>query len=236
MYKNSFQITKNTSNNSFSFSEREKPTLLVPSLITGNLDDVKIGNKVVFEDFDGEKLKSCKGLKNFIKTIHPKTNAPVVIVDNHNHVFYFWYEARKNGLIKDGTTLIHIDQHKDTRIPEKMISKEDSQDLNKVFEYTNTVLNVGNYIQPAIEEGLIGDLVSITSELDLKKEYIINNKKSIIINIDLDFWSPEMDYIDYNLKIDITKKWMEKADLITIATSPFFINQELAIKVLKELF
>jgi hypothetical protein len=29
---------------------------------------------------------------------------------------------------------------------------------------------------------------------------------------------------------------MEKADLITIATSPFFISQELAIITLKELF
>jgi hypothetical protein len=33
--------------------------------------------------------------------------------------------------------------------------KADSQDLQKVFEYTNFFLNVGNYIIPAEKEGLI---------------------------------------------------------------------------------
>jgi len=32
-----------------------------------------------------------------------------------------------------------------------------------------------------------------------------------------------------------TKKWIEKADLITIATSPFFIEQEKAIEVLHKI-
>jgi len=240
MYDNSFQIIKNVSNNSFSFNRRRESSLHIPSVIEGGLDDVKIGNEIVFEDFDEDnELKSCKGLRNFIRTTHPKTGVPIAIVDNHNHVFYFWYEARKKGLIKDGATLVHIDQHKDTRTPEQMISKEEAQDLQKVFEYTNTALNVGNYIYPAMEEGLIGELISITSESETESAKALSrfqsSDKSIIVNIDLDFWAPEMDYIDHGLKIEMTKKWMKKADLITIATSPFFINQELAIQVLKEL-
>ena len=39
-----------------------------------------------------------------------------------------------------------------------------------------------------------------------------------------------MDYIPYDLKVSKIK------DLITIASSPFFIEQDYAIKVLKELF
>jgi hypothetical protein len=38
--------------------------------------------------------------------------------------------------------LYHIDEHTDSRVPEKIISKEDAKDLNKVFEYTNFCLNV----------------------------------------------------------------------------------------------
>ena len=88
---------------------------------------------------------------------------PVVIVDNHNHVYYFWYEARKEGVIKDGATLMHLDAHKDERQPEYSLLKPGSEDLEKAFKYTNSVLNVGKYIPLAMEEGLIGKLISITS-------------------------------------------------------------------------
>ena len=239
MYQKEFQITDNISNNSFSFSKRKNPTITVPKIIDGKINDVKIGEKIVFEDFNEQNnLKSCVGLKNFIRTNHPTTKKPIIIVDNHNHVFYFWYEARKNGVISDGSTLIHIDQHKDMRKPDSFLPKTDSNDLQKVFEYTNTHLNVGNYIPPAINERLIGEVIPITSESEIisAKHEARSTKHDIILNIDLDFWAPEMNYINNKLKLDITKKWMEKADLITIATSPFFIDQELALKVLKELF
>jgi len=238
MYTAPFQITKKIGNNAFSFSLRKNPVITIPDLIDSTFDDVRIGSKIVFEDIDEKgNLKSCVGLKNFIRTKHPITGKPVIIVDNHNHVFYFWYEARFNKQIKNGATLVHIDQHKDTRKPKRRLAESASGDLRKVFGYTNEVLNVGNYIPPAIEEGLIGDVIFITSEPELKKSRsLIVNRKSLIVNVDLDFWAPEMDYIDHDLKTDITKQWMEKADLITIATSPFFIDQQLALKVLKELF
>ncbi len=76
----------------------------------------------------------------------------VYIVDNHNHVFYFWYLARSQGLISDAAILYHVDEHADMRDPEKYLLKPDSQDLQKVFEYTNFFLNVGNFIVPAMKE------------------------------------------------------------------------------------
>ena len=45
-----------------------------------------------------------------------------------------------------------------------------------------------------------------------------------------------MEYIPYDLRVNKIKKLIEKAKVITIASSPFFIDQEYAIKVLKELF
>ena len=59
---------------------------------------------------------------------------------------------------------------------------------------------------------------------------------NIILNLDLDFFEPELDFIDYDLKKKVILDMAEKADFITVATSPFFINQELAIKVFKDLF
>jgi hypothetical protein len=42
--------------------------------------------------------------------------------------------------------------------------------LQKVFEYTNFALNVGNYIIPAEKQGLISETIQIRSE-DALKEY-----------------------------------------------------------------
>ncbi|MBI5422040.1 UPF0489 family protein [Candidatus Peregrinibacteria bacterium] len=242
MYDHPFQITGNWSNNAFSFDRRKNPTLHVPSLIEGGLGDVVIGDQVVFEDFDEtDTLRSCVGLRNFVRMKHPKTGKPIILVDNHNHVFYFWHEAREKGLIQSGATLIHVDQHKDMRRPEGFLTQDESHNLKRVFEYTNWVLNVGNYIVPAMEEGLVGKLDSVTSEKELGALGPVGVQNfeplrgNLILNIDLDFWAPEMGYIDRKLSLGKTREWMGRADLITIATSPFFIDQALAIKVLGEL-
>ncbi|USN58289.1 MAG: hypothetical protein H6767_08515 [Candidatus Peribacteria bacterium] len=48
--------------------------------------------------------------------------------------------------------LYHIDEHSDMRDPEEYLLKPDSLDMQKVYEYTNYFLNVGNYIIPAQQE------------------------------------------------------------------------------------
>jgi hypothetical protein len=248
MYDRPFAITNNRSNNAFSFDKRMNPTVWVPDAIEGTLDDVEIGNKVVFEDFDEHgQLKSCVGLRHFVRMTHPDTGKPIVIVDNHNHAFYFWHEALAKGLIGRGATLVHIDQHKDMRKPmvAPIVAPVDAQMvyLKQVFEYTNSTLNVGNYIPPSMEDGLVGKVISVTSEKEMVEhapegaigQSRLRARPSIIVNVDLDFWSPEMDYIDRTVKDQFTKNWMKQADLITIATSPFFIDQKLALKILGEL-
>jgi hypothetical protein len=77
------------------------------------------------------------------------------LFDNHNHALYFWYLARKEGKIGNNNLLIHIDEHSDMRDPENYISSDDSQILEKVFDYVNFTLNVGNYIIPAQKEGIV---------------------------------------------------------------------------------
>lgn len=238
MYTKPFHISGNTSNNAFSFDRRKNPRLYVPALKEDTLNDLELGNEVVFEDFDENGvLQSCTGLKHFLRTTWDQK--PVVIVDNHNHVFYFWYEARQNGILQNGTTLVHIDQHRDERIPERWlppVQTHSHASLPRIFDYTNTVLNVGNYIPPARQEGLVKDLISITSEAALRSNHLPNHlPHNLILNIDLDFWAPEMDYIDHDWRIARTREWMQKADFITIATSPFFIDQKRAIGVLNEL-
>ncbi len=230
-YSQPFWIEGPIGNNALSFEQRgPEPKLWVPAVVEGSLEDVKPGEGIVFEDFDEyDKLQSCAGLANLVKTT--LGGVPAVIVDNHNHVFYFWFEALERGLLKPGATLIHIDQHRDMRTPERLY---EGTSLEDVFDYTNFHLNVGNYIVPAQKAGLVGETQFVTSEEALK-DLSFAGRGNKILNIDLDYFAPELDYIDFEVARRFIAAHLPSTSLITVATSPFFISQELAIQKLKDL-
>ena len=253
MYKNWFYITEAVWNNAFSFEKRDNKKLYLPSLKKiSSLDDIELQNdkaKIAFEDYGfDDKLSTNYGLKNFYEITKPHPNPilrgkgikqSIFLFDNHNHALYFWYVARERGVVWDNNTLIHIDEHADTRDPEEYLLKPDSLDLQKVFDYTNfSKVNVWNYIIPAQKEGIIEEIIQIRNETNLK-DYLENKDslgEDIILNLDLDFFQPDLDFIDYELKKKVVLHAASKAKVITVATSPFFINQELAVKVFKDLF
>lgn len=228
-------------NNAFWMPQREWRKLYIPDLIEGDFEDLAIWEEIVFEEIDENwEIISFKWLANFIQTSW--NNIPVYIFDNHNHAFYFWWKAYLDNQISLKSTLIHIDEHSDMREANEELKIENKklkikkEFLNVVYEYTNNILNVGNYIKPAIESWIINEIIQVQSEWQL--EDLINYKKnnSTILNLDLDFFSDEMDYIPYNKKKEIIRKISLNCQLITIATSPFFINQQKAIKTCLDIF
>ena len=225
---NGFYIEKPMGNNIFSYDERENKKIYVPKLIEGTLDDVSVGEEIVFDEIDEAIEIKAKGLKNMV--IYKYKDKDIYIFDNHNHAFYFWIKSLEKGNFTKGCKLVHVDQHKDTREPENY--NVNISNIDDVFRYTNEVLNVGSFIKPALHHNIFSDVIIIDSsygfELDIDGEFVLD--------IDLDIFSKDMDYIPYELKISKIKELIEKSKVITIASSPFFINQEYAIKVLKELF
>lgn len=237
MYSKEILLTRCIWNNALSYEKRIskfwKAQINIPAMIDWTINDVQIGDKIVFEDFDEkENLVSAVWLRNFVKTTF--NHIPVIIVDNHNHVLYFWYEALKQWIISKWINLIHIDQHSDMNINDNKIDINQENDLKYIFEFTNYKCNVWNFIIPAKNSWLINQIIQIRTQYSL--ENLDNDLTDYILDIDLDFWAPEMDLIDNDLKYKITKKLISKAKLITIATSPFFIDQKIAIEVLKRLF
>ena len=223
-----FYIEKPYGNNVFSYEERENKRIFVPKLIEGNLEDVLVGENIVFNEIDEDVEVKAIGLKNLVEyKLNDKT---IYIFDNHNHAFYFWNKSLKNNEFNKGCKLVHVDQHKDMREPDNY--QVDIEDLDDVFKYTNKVLNVGNFIQPALKKGIFSEAIIIDSSygFDLKVD------GEYVLDIDLDIFSKDMDYIPYDFRIDKIKDLIEKAKVITIASSPYFIEQDYAIKVLKELF
>lgn len=293
MYSRPFYITKNEWNNTFSFKKRQNKKIYVTSLKKINsFDEIKLGKEIVFEDFDENwVLRSCKWLENFYEMDFWKIKNPpsplyqgekvnykkLYLFDNHNHAYFFWYKAKVDWIIWDNSVLIHIDEHSDLRDPWVYLQKNDLNNLEKIFDYTNHTLNVWNYIIPAKKDKIIWEIIQIRSEVELlvfskklknqnffpvisneveksfkesNNNLITNNdtnkeqisplqskwQSSIILNLDLDFFEPNLDYIDYNLKKEVIIELTKKASLITVATSPFFIDQDLALKVFKDLF
>lgn len=225
---NGFYIEKPMGNNVFSYDKRDNKSIYVPKLISGTLDDVKLGNKVVFNEVDENEEIKAIGLENMVEYV--LGNKKIYVFDNHNHAFYFWLKSMMNDEFTRGCKLVHVDQHKDTREPENY--DVDINNIEDVFKYTNEVLNVGSFIKPALQHKIFSELIIIDSlygfDLDIEPEFVLD--------IDLDIFSSDMDYIPFDFKLDKIKNLIKKAKVITIATSPYFINQEYAIKVLKELF
>jgi len=225
---NGFYIEEPVGNNIFSYDERKNKKIFVPKLIEGNLDSVKVGEKIVFSEIDFDKEINAIGLENMVKFNYEDKD--IYIFDNHNHSFYFWIKSLKKGMFKKGCKLVHIDKHKDMREPEDY--NVDVNNMDDVFRYTNYVLNVGNFIKPALHHDIFSEAVIIDStygfDLDVDGE--------IVLDIDLDIFSKDMEYISYDLRVNKIKEYIDRAKVITIASSPFFIEQDYAIKVLKELF
>ena len=223
-----FYIDKPYGNNVFSYEERENKKIFVPKLIEGNLEDVQIGENIVFNEIDeGNEIKAI-GLKNLVE--YKLRDKIIYIFDNHNHAFYFWMKSLKNNDFNKGCKLVHVDQHKDMREPNHYDINIDS--IEDVFNYTNNVLNVGNFIQPALKKEIFSQVIIIDSSygFDVKVD------GEYVLDIDLDIFSKDMDYIPYDFRLNKIKSLIKDAKVITIATSPYFIEQDYAIKVLKELF
>lgn len=237
MYSKSFYIENPVWNNALSFEKRNIKKLYVPSLIeNANFSDIEIWNEVVFSDFNFDwNLIEAKWLKNFYELDWMWKK--IYFFDNHNHAFYFWYLAKFKNIIWDNNLLFHVDEHADMREPLEFLSE--NPELQEVFDYTNFTVNVGNYIVPALKTWIISEVVQIRNESNLEDYFSYdfeNEKRDIILNLDLDFFEPELDYIDYELKKKVILDIAKKAKVITVATSPFFINQELALKVFRDLF
>lgn len=231
-YSQSFRIDGPVGNNALSYARRgSSPTLWVPSLIRGTMADVVAGTSVVFEDFDEhDVLHQCTGLAHLVRTSW--RGVPTVVMDNHNHAFYFWFEACRQGHLRPGATLIHLDQHRDTRVPDRALPGDAT--LEDAFRYTNFQLNVGNYVVPAINAGLVGEVQFVTGDSGLDN-FDVAGRSNTILNIDLDFFAPEMSSIDFDRALRFIDAHLSSASLVTIATSPFFIAQDRAIACLHRL-
>ena len=224
--RDSFWISENIGNNSYGFKESDKTgttsensKLFCPKVIYSGTFNIKLGKEPLFRDHEIDK--EFTGLNHYLISHSLRSNTPIFICDNHNLVLEAWQLVKDQHL-----NLIHIDQHFDNAQ-----CKIDYDNIQSIYK-----TKICNYINFAKNSNWIDKTLSFVESKDLKQIDKIDNFADIILNIDLDFFAPEVNLISLEEKINLIFKSANNAKLITIATSPGFIDQTLAIKIAKLLF
>ena len=180
--------------------------VFVPPLTLGDAAGILPGAETVFVDVR-EGLR-CSGLAKFVCG-RTGSGIPVLVCDNHNFVLEAWRLMQAQQPV-----LVHLDQHRDEAAcccgPEGEIRQ------TRVCDYLDYARRKG-WIQPVI--------LSFIQRSDLEKAGAIpaTNK---ICNIDLDIFHPECTVLTLEEKAGLIRRAAAGASLITIATSPGFIEQE----------
>jgi len=228
----SFEISEPVGNNAFSYEQRQHKTIWVPPLVSGTLSDLALGEEIVFSEIEDGIEQNRTGLKNFL--YFSFGGKDIFIFDNHNHAFFFWLAGYLQGAIKPETPLVHIDQHTDMRKPAvwPAFTLGSRPGLKEIFLYTNHTLHVGNFIQPALRLGLFSEVEIIDSSTALGRPV----PDAFVLDMDLDIFSEDMRYIPNSAKRKAIQKYLEAARFITIATSPFFMDQQEALRQLMLIF
>lgn len=196
-------------------------------------------NNFAFSEKNGNwEIEYFHGLKNFL-WIEKSDFPPIFIFDNHNQAPVFRYYCIEKSNIKS-PLLIHIDQHSDCWENKEILELNGKEyDLKKVFHFYNEQCNVGNFIPPSLKSWIISEQIQIRSIAALQNLEIEKNQ-NFILDIDLDFclnWidRKQIDKESVKLLKDKFDKISESALCITIATSPYFLDQEIAKKIIEDL-
>ncbi len=174
-------------------------------IISWTLADVKLGSHIVFEEIDEKWILHQCTWLEYIVKIQPN----IVIVDNHDRVLEF----RPRGF-----PVLHIDQHTDMR------------------PVWADGVNVGNFLRHALDTRYITWSTQINTEYSLLHfDYSTIKLSNYIFDIDLDFRHPDMSIEQFEKTIQITKELIKKAKIVTIATSPYFLDQNLALQLINKI-
>ncbi len=96
-------------------------------------------------------------------------------------------------------------------------------DLKSRFSFAENQTHVGNFIQPALQNGLISSVELVLTEYRLK-EMVSQLPESYLLDVDLDFRAPEMGY-RFQDHLPYLRVLLQHAKAVTVATSPYFLDQ-----------
>ena len=231
----------------------------LPCLIAGSVDDIKPGSSDasyfhLYFPIPPYWKVWFQGVEECVRVEEPG-NPPVYVMDDHRIAYYGWHEARAMGYIQDGATLVHIDRHSDDKYPRRGLVK--GSDLKTHADYALNRLAALNFIMPAVDQGLIAQFWDFTvkpgQNLSLDVLGVLKgtadkttlgklisrhaDHRKLIIDIDLDAVVPL--YGESGSVFDEAAAFLaeiaKKGGAVTVATSPGYADQNLAIPLARDL-
>lgn len=175
----------------------------------------------------------------------------IFTVDNHNHALAGFLAAYNENLVDGETALIHVDAHRDSEIPEPFYPPDNVEEARELI---GDGVEINEYLVPAIEWGVV-DEVEYWGAENLETSFFSKERDhdSVIVDVDLDVFNnigkkvehsaldkdSEFSVKDIPVQVDYfyqkIAEEISNADFTTIATSPGYIHQDMALKHLDEI-
>ncbi len=177
------------------------------------------------EDRSGESEQEKKfyGLKK--QQILFNNKKIIFLIDNHNQALFPFLIIKEN--FKTPLTVIHLDAHPDNNIfKQAKVEKINWKNIDYYFQQSR----ISDYLNLAQRGKMIKKIFNLTGEQDFLNFKLPAEK--FILNLDIDIFGPEGEFIGDELKIKILAKVWSQAEVVIIATSPGFIKKEVAEKII----
>ncbi len=186
-------------------------------------------------------VRTFPGLRSFVR-FSTGAGVPAAVFDNHNHALYFWYEARARGFLPPGAALVHADEHSDLgAAPGKIAASASSEEA---FRFANRLCRVGDFVRPCLENGFFSSFSWVGTEesclaalrwiAGAREEGFPDPGTPYAFDFDADFFSENMSYMDRAARLRAVRALASRAVFVTAATSPYFMAQDAAVAVVRE--
>lgn len=158
-----------------------------------------------------------------------KNQKPIFLCDNHHEVlepFFDIYQQTQKPL-----TVVHIDAHRDDAIFEHSVSEKIENLSREKMRELIQKCRVSDYLDLGKKIGLIGKVIEVTQSSEFEDFQIPD--ENYVLNLDIDIYGEEGDAVDFELKTKVIAESWGNANMVCCATSPGFIERDIAKGVLE---
>jgi len=151
---------------------------------------------------------------------------PVYLFDNHNEMLYPLVEINKvTGVVYD---VVHIDAHPDDAgfVDNKPIALS----LDTISEFISRT-RISDFFDAISESNIISNIYRVTHSDSF--EFFLPPEEPYILSLDIDIFGPEGGFCELEDRVRAIALAWSRADAVCIATSPGFIDQKYAQKIIE---
>ncbi len=173
----------------------------------------------VFSDSYGDYL----GIKN--SQVMRSEDKLIYLFDNHNKFLVPLFHLYKT--LERPIKVLHIDAHEDDALYRGERPEQFNEEvLVELLEKTR----ISDFYDSLSSTQVISEITRFTHSQDFEN---LPYGEYDILSLDIDIFGPEGDFAELEKKIAVIAAAMRQSSLITIATSPGFIDQDFAEKVIQ---